>query len=81
MRVTAKDVQNLVNKINRLKGFENVSYNTIGALQLYRDGIGFAVDVIMNSSGGVKRIIGGGLTTKESYYYLHGLLNALESEV
>ena len=81
MRVTTKDVQSLVSKINRLKGFENVSYNTIGALHLYNDGIGFAIDMIMNSGGGVKRIIGGGLTTKEVYCYLHGLLIALESEV
>ena len=37
--------------------------------------------MIMNSYGGVKRVAGGGLTTKEAYFYLKGLLDTLESEV
>ena len=32
MKVTIKDVQALVKQINTLKGFENVSYNTIGGI-------------------------------------------------
>ena len=30
MKVTIKDVHELAKQINTLKGFENVSYNTIG---------------------------------------------------
>ena len=73
MRISISDVRGLVNNINKSRGFENVSYNTIGALHLYHDGIGFAIDEIMNESGGVKRLAGGGLTKSEAYYYLVGL--------
>ena len=70
MRVSINDVRSLVNSINKARGFESVSYNTIGALHLYHDGIGFAIDEIMNDGGGVKRLASGGLTKSEAYYYL-----------
>ena len=70
MRVSINDVRSLVNSINKSRGFESVSYNTIGALHLYHDGIGLAIDEIMNESGGVNRLAGGGLTKSEAYYYL-----------
>lgn len=73
MRISINDVRFLVNNINKSRGFETVSYNTIGALHLYHDGIGFAIDEIMNESGGVNRLAGGGLTKSEAYYYLVGL--------
>ena len=79
MKVTMRDVIDLTKTINTLRGFEN--YNTIGALYAYKDGCGIAIDIIVTSSGGVKRIAGGGLTTKEAYFYLKGLLDTLESEV
>lgn len=81
MKVTIKDVHEVAKQINTLRGFENVSYNTIGALHVYKDVCGIAIDMIMNSSGGVKRIAGGGLTKKEAYFYLKDLLDTLESEV
>ena len=73
MRISINDVRGLVNSINKSRGFDKVSYNTIGALHLYQDGIGIAIDEIMNESGGVRRLAGGGLTKSEAYYYLIGL--------
>ena len=70
MRISITDVKGLVKSINKPRAFENVPYNPIGALHLYQDGIGIAIDEIMNSGGGVKRLAGGGLTKSEAYYYL-----------
>lgn len=74
MSITIKDVRRLVNEINENNGFDKVEYNTIGALHLYSDGCGLAIDKIMNESGGVSRLAGGGLTKNEAYYYLVGVL-------
>jgi len=73
MRIAINDLKELVSSINSSRGFDVVEYNTIGAIHLYKDGIGYAVDEIMNTSGGNKRLAGGGLTKSEAYYYLKGL--------
>lgn len=73
MRISINDLKELVSNINSSRGFDVVEYNTVGAIRLYQDGIGYAVDEIMNIHGGVKRLAGGGLTKSEAYYYLLGL--------
>ena len=73
MKVSINDVRRLVNEINEKNGFNKVEYNTIGALHLYSDSCGLAIDKIMNESGGVSRLAGGGLTKNEAYYYLVGM--------
>lgn len=75
MRVNKKDLENMVNRLNAVRGFENVEYNTIGSYKLYSDGIGYAIHKIENASGGVSTVGNCyGMTTKECYYFLCGLL-------
>ena len=74
MKVSINDVRRLVNEINAKNGFDKVDGKTVGALHLYSDGLGLAIDKIMNESGGVRRLAGGGLTKSEAYYYLVGIL-------
>ena len=74
MKVSINDVRRLVNEINAKNGFDKVDGKTVGALHLYSDGLGLAIDKIMNESGGVRRLAGGGLAKSEAYYYLVGVL-------
>ena len=75
MRVNKKDLENMVKRLNSVKGFENVEYNTVGSYKLYSDGVGYAIHKVENTGGGVS-VVGHcyGMTTKECYYFLSGLL-------
>ena len=73
MSITSNDVRNLIKKVNKARGFEEVQWNTVGAIHLYKDICGFAIDEVMNESGGTTHLVGGGLTKSEAYYYLLGL--------
>ena len=75
MKTSINDIRNLVKKINEKRGFTEVNYNTIGAIRLYQDICGIAIDEVMNDGGGVRRLEGGGLTKNEAYMFLSGLLN------
>lgn len=75
MKTSINEVRSLVKRINEGRGFQEVDYNTVGAIQLYQDICGIAVDEIMNEHGGVRRLEGGGLTKSEAYMFLAGLLN------
>ena len=77
--MTILEIKSLVNKINEKNGFTNVQYNTIGAYLLHKDVCGLAVDKVTNIHGGVQKV-GYGMTKKEAYYLLQGLLQNLESE-
>lgn len=75
MRVSKKDLLNMVNRLNAVHGFENVEYNTVGSYKLYNDGVGYAIHKVENAGGGVSVVAHCyGMTAKECYYLLCGLL-------
>ena len=78
--MTILEIKSLVNKINEKNGFINAQYNTIGAIILQKDICGIGINKITNAHGGVCKL-GYGMTKKEAYYLLQGLLQNLESEV
>lgn len=73
MKASINDVRSLVKQINEKRGFKEASWNTVGAIRLYQDGIGIAIDEVMNVHGGVNRLAGGGLTKNEAYEFLRGM--------
>jgi hypothetical protein len=73
------EIKSLINKINETKGYINAQYNTIGAIILQKDICGIGINKITNEHGGVHEL-GYGMTKKEAYYFLQGLLQDLESE-
>ena len=77
--MTILEIKNLVNKINEKNGFTNAQYNTIGAITYHKDICGVSIEKITNIGGGVESIAYG-MTKKEAYYLLQGLLQNLESE-
>ena len=75
MRITKRDLQNMINRLNAINGFEEVKYNTVGGFRLYQDACGYTVHKIVNVGGGVSSVGNCyGMTTKECYYFLCGLL-------
>ena len=75
MRVTKTTLQNMVERLNNEHGFENPEWNTVGAYRLYIDGCGYAIHKINNTAGGVICLGNmSGMTTKECYYFLAGVL-------
>lgn len=77
--MTIIEIKSLINKINETKGYINAQYNTIGAIILQKDICGIGINKITNEHGGVYKL-GYGMTKKEAYYLLQGLLQDLESE-
>jgi hypothetical protein len=73
MKASINDVRGLINQINEKRGFKEASWNTVGAVRLYQDGIGIAIDEVANVHGGIKRLAGGGLTKNEAYKFLCGM--------
>jgi hypothetical protein len=75
MRVNKKDLENMVKRLNSNAGFKEVNYNTVGSFKLYHDANGYAVHKVTNEHGGVESIGNMyGLTCKECYIFLSGLL-------
>ena len=73
MRITTKTLETLVKRLNATQGFENPDYNTIGSYKLsYQNGYINLVKV-MNEAGGV-RTLECGMTTRECYYFISGIL-------
>ena len=66
-RITFKKLKARVSEINAERGVKN---GTIGALQMYGDICGYAVDLIVNEAHGVHRLYGMG-TPKECMRYLN----------
>ena len=78
--MTILEIKNLVSKINEKNGSVNAQNNTIGARIIQKEICGIGINKITNEHGGVHEL-GYGMTKKESYYLLQGLLQDLESEV
>ena len=70
MRITQKDLENKVNRLNRMAGFENPKYSTIGAYCLDYAYGGVQLHKYVNKSGGVTDIFRQGYMPKKELYYL-----------
>lgn len=76
MRITKKDLENMVNRLNAENGFINPEWDTVGAYRLYKDYNGYSVHKVENAGGGVSVVAHCyGMTTKECYYFMCGLLH------
>lgn len=75
MRITQKTLDNLVNRLNAIKGFENPDRCTVGSYRLdYQNGYINLVKIV-NDGGGVSVIGSGcGMNTRECYYFISGIL-------
>ena len=75
MRITTKTLENLVSRLNAVKGFENPERYTVGSYRLdYQNGYINLVKIV-NDGGGVSVVGAGcGMNTKECYYFINGIL-------
>lgn len=75
MSIKINDLRNMINAENVRRGYQNAKYNTVGALTLYHDACGYAVNEICTVGGGVRRLCGTG-TKNECAAYLYGMRDA-----
>ena len=71
-RITEKQLEIRIAEINQAKGLER---HDIGALKLYHDICGYAIDKISSAGGGVNRLYGGGETAKNCMWYLNSCID------
>lgn len=75
MRITRANLESMVSRLNAINGIENAKWNTAGSFRLYSDGCGLSIQKVENEAGGVSNVGGCyGMTTKECYYFISGLL-------
>lgn len=75
MRIVKKDLENMVERLNRVRGFNNPQWDTIGSYKLAHNGYGYVIHKVGNEHGGVSVVANcSGMTCKECYYFLSGLL-------
>ena len=70
MRITQKDLENKLNRINRIAGFENSGYSTIGAYCLDYAYGGVSLHQYANEHGGVNDVFRVGHVPKRHLYNL-----------
>lgn len=75
MIIRKRDLEAMVNRLNIGRGYLAPTPLTVGSYRLMYMDNGYCVCEIMNTSGG-RRNIGGcyGMTTRECYYFLNGLI-------
>ena len=75
MTITKKTLEAMVNRLNAINGIENANWNTLNSFRLSKDGVGYSIQKVVNDCGGISNVGGCyGMTTKECYFFLSGLL-------
>jgi len=78
MRITEKDLENLVDRLNEIKGFSNPKWGTVGSYILDNAYGGWEVNQIVNERGGVRNFSAGGhIPKRELHNQLRAILNAI----
>ena len=67
-RITEKDLKNLVERLNKIAGFDNPEYSTIGAYDLSFAYGGVSLHRYTNKSGGVCDVFRCGHVPKRDLY-------------
>ncbi len=70
---------NMVARLNEIKCFEKPEWNTVGSYRLYKDAVGYAVQMVGNTAGGIKTVGNSyGMTASECYYFIAGMIASNE---
>lgn len=68
-------LENMITRLNAMKGFEKPEWNTVGSYRLYKDAAGYAVQMVGNTAGGIKTVGNSyGMTASECYYFIAGMI-------
>ena len=78
MRITKKDLENVVSRLNKIAGFDSPEYSTVGSYCLDWAYGGVKLDRYTNTSGGVMSAINSGFVPKRDLYYrMQAYMNGL----
>ena len=70
MKITQKDLENKVERLNRMAGFDNPKYSTVGAYCLDYAYGSVQLHKYANECGGVHNVFNQGFMPKRELYYL-----------
>lgn len=78
MIIHKSDLENMVRRFNISRGYINPQYLTVGVYRLCRENGGYCVREVVNKSGGL-RTVGNvyGMTARECYFFLSGLIEGV----
>jgi hypothetical protein len=79
MKITQKDLEAVLKRINSKAGFENPKYSTIGSFLLDGAYGGWKLAQYCNEHGGQRDITSGFIPKKELYYQMHAFLSGMEA--
>ena len=79
MRVTKAHVEAKIGILNKILGFENVKWNTVGTVRLYGYHGGYQIHVVSNVHGGVNTIMHGG-SLREASEFVSGMIAGIRIE-
>lgn len=75
MRVTKKELLVMVETLNNVHDIFNPDWNTLHSYHLTQTSSGYKIEKVMNDHGGVLVVDNVcGMTPKECYFFLRGLL-------
>lgn len=80
MIIRKKDLENMLKRLNTMRGYLNPHYLTVGSYRLSCENGGYSVREVVNDSGAV-RCLGNmyGMTARECYYFLNGLIEGVQN--
>ena len=78
-RISIKDLENRIEYLNYLNGFENVKYDTIGAYFLGGAYGGYCLEQRANKQGGVNRLTSY-VPRKELYNFINGMIAQINQQ-
>lgn len=76
-RITKSHVEAKIKIVNSMLGLEEVTYSTIGSVQLDGAYGGYAVHRVVNEFGGISDLTGGHYTLRETEHFLSGMIAAI----
>lgn len=79
-RITQKDLENVLARINRKAGFDNPKYSTVGSYCLDYAYGGCRLDQYCNEGGGIRTITNGYVSKRELYNLMHAFLQGMDSK-
>ena len=75
VRITREVVENSVRRLNKLLGYENPTFRTVGAIELYHSDSGYQIHRVTNESHGTRNLTAMSVTLREAHQFVMGMID------
>lgn len=79
-RITLKDLEAVLNRINSKTGFNSPKYGVVGSYTLDFAYGGCRLDQFVNEGGGIRTVTNGYVSKRELYGLMHAYLSGMEAK-